>query len=361
MNILQDIIICELHVKGWSAEVHLKPEDLGIPADKVSKAYKLGRKALIPDEIMQKFQTNESGARAILERNSFKFKLGTARALPPGMVQDTFPLIEDFITERILLAQDLITNYETYKAQMLPVYIEAAEIAFENLTPTGTIEFSIEGREADKKAFVDKFLERIAKLYPRVEDLANRFEMTLDVWPISIDFEKSDMISVQRSIEVVNARVRDELTQQAETTAKRNIDVEQYKAKTAERMSNYADDIVKMLRDQTVACMNEIADNIKNGQVIKGHTYNRLNNFIEKFKKMNVVGDTTVEAMLDNFKKEFLEVYPAKMLREDPELKEELSRRLLLISKSASEISDVSEITGEYSRKVLWNKKAAAA
>jgi hypothetical protein len=92
--------------------------------------------------------------------------------------------------------------------------------------------------------------------------------------------------------------------------------------------------------------------------IIKGQTYNRIKDFIDKFQDMNFVGDTVVEEQLKALNKEFLEVFPTSQVREDPELQEELSQRLLVIAKTAAETTDVSEITGEYSRKVLWGKTA---
>jgi cell division FtsZ-interacting protein ZapD len=90
--------------------------------------------------------------------------------------------------------------------------------------------------------------------------------------------------------------------------------------------------------------------------VITGRTFNRIKDFINRFEEMNFVGDTVVEEQLKSFRKEFLDVFETSQVREDPELQEELTRRLRLISQAAMDTTDVSEITGAYSRRVLFNR-----
>jgi hypothetical protein len=364
MSLFDDGIVCELHCQYWSAEVQLKPRDLGLDPAKVSKAFSLGRKDLIPDEVMVKFRSNESAARALMDKNSFQFRLGrSARFLTYAKIDETIIPIEDLIEERKQLVRDLVANYETYKEQMRPIYIEAAEKAFDNLKAGGVLEFSIEGLEAEKQAFINTYLEQINRLYPTAESLLDKFKMWIEVWP-SIEIAKTSIQvagntsaeALRNQVDASTAQMRNDLAEQAEEKVKRTVDIERYKAETTDRIRRYTDDVVAALRQQTRDLCDEVAENIRSGQVVTGRTYNRIKNFMEHFKKMNFVGDKAVEEQLDNFKKEFLDVFPTEQVREDTELQTELSNRLVAISRRATELSDVSEITGQYVRKVAFKR-----
>ena len=150
--------------------------------------------------------------------------------------------------------------------------------------------------------------------------------------------------------------VLSDLTEKASTEAKRQLDIQDYKAQTHERIGGFVDDVVKVLREQTVDLCNSVAENIKNGQVVTGRTYNRIKDFIDRFQDMNFVGDTQVEEQLGALKKEFLDVFPTTQVRDDVELKDELRNRLVAISKTVTDLSDVSEITGQYVRRVAFKR-----
>jgi hypothetical protein len=356
MSIFHDGVLVDVHVRYWSGAKLLTAEDLGLTEEEVSEAFKLGKKDLIPNEVMKQFRTLESKARYAVDSNSFEFPIGHANFLPKKAAEKVFAELETCRAEYNRLTEDLIANYPKYKEQMRPVYQEAAEKAFLNQAPTGVQEFSLESRETEKEQFIQNYIARIESHYPAPESFRSRFELAWDVYTISLDAEKTTSSNLLNRIANDANRTLADLTTQATVAAQRKLEIEDYKAQTHERIGGFVDDVVKVLREQTVNLCNSVASNIQNGQIVTGRTYNRLSDFIEKFRDMNFVGDSVVEEQLNTLKKEFLDVFPTDQVREDIELKDELQKRLVAISKRVTDLSDVSEITGQYIRRVAFKR-----
>ena len=356
MSIFHDGVLCDVHVRYWSGAKLLTPEDLGLTEEEVSKAFKLGKKELIPDNVMKQFRTIEGRARAEVALNSFPFPIGHANFLPKRRAEKVFQKLEDCKTEYNRLTEDLIQNYPAYKEAMRPIYQEAAETAYLTQTPTGVTEFSIEGREADKETYVRNFLARIEAHYPPAESLRSRFDLNWDVYTISLNAEQTTASNLLRNVSREKESQLSDLRTQAIVEAKQKLDIEAYKSQTESRIGGFVGEVVNALRSQTIQLCESVTANIKDGMVVTGRTYNRIKDFIDRFQDMNFVGDSVVEEQLGKLKKEFLDVFQTDQVREDPELQEELTRRLRFIAQAAAETTDVSEITGEYSRRVLFNK-----
>ena len=360
MSIFHDGVLVDVHVRYWTGAVQLTAADFGLAPEQVSTAYKFGRKYLIPEEIIKRFRTIESKARYAVDLNSFSFPVGHANFVPKKRQKKVFKELEELKVAYQQLVDDLIENFTTYKDQMIPVYREAAEQAYKNSRPAGISEFSIETQDAELEEFTQNFMTRINSYYPEPQTLLSRFDLNWDVYTISLDATKTTASGALSRMQREDEAHLHDLTSQALSTAREEarhqLDVEAYREQTQARIGGFVEDVVKVLRSQTRKLCEEISENIRNGQVITGRTYNRIRDFIEKYKDMNFVGDGQVEEELEAFRREFLDVHTTEQVKDDGELKEELGRRLRLISAKATELSDVSEVTGEYSRRVMFRR-----
>ena len=337
MNIFKDGLLIDVNVSFWSGAKILKAEDLGLKEENVAKAYKLGRKMLIPPEVIQGFRQVEGRARHVVETNSFKFPIGNARFIPKKKFQKVSDELKQCQQEYIELTEKLIENYDKYRDEMLPIYKEAAEIAFVQQEPVGVQEFNLEDKEAQKEAFVRMFMDRIQSYYPSSDTLRAKFALQWDIYEIALPkLRKGDEASIIEDI------------------AKNDIFEQEYRAQTQQKIGAFVEDVVKTLRQETLEICGRIATNIKEGKVIKGRTLTSLREFIDKFQDLNFVGDTTVEAHLDNLRKEFLDVHTSEEISEAP-MQEELSRRIGEITTIASNMTDINAVTGEYNRIISWD------
>lgn len=337
MDIFNDGILVDINVCFWSGAKVLKAQDLGFKEDRIVDAFKLGRKMLIPETTIKKFRALESKARHLVEQNSFKFPLGTSRFVPKKKFPRVLKALKEYKKEYADLTEMLIVNYDKLRKEMLPVYRQAAAVAFETSIPIGTQEFSIESMDNDKRNFINRFLYRINKYYPEAESLRQRFSLSWDVYEIALPRLKAGQAE-----------------KIAKKQVKKNIAMEEYKKQTQKKIALFMDEVVNTLRQETVTLCDKVAKNIKEGKVVRGRTLKALKDFVENFSEFNFVGDAVVENQLRALKEEFLDKYSSPQVTNDGTLQDELHRRLNCLSQVASKMTDISSVTGEYQRKINW-------
>jgi hypothetical protein len=220
---------------------------------------------------------------------------------------------------------------------MLPVYREAAEIAYVAQAPAEVVEFNIEDREREKEAFIDQFIRRIQAYYPTVESLRERFSLDWTVYEVALP-----------KMRVAEA---DKISKDIAVTEFAN---EEYRLQAQAKIGKFIDEVVQTLRTETLELCNHIIANISEGKVIKGRTLTSLKDFIDKFQDLNFVGDVKIEKQLNDLRREYLSVHTPEQISEQPELQEELKRRLKSMAEVATDMTDVSSITGEYRRRIEW-------
>jgi hypothetical protein len=337
-NIFISGVLMQIHVSFWSGAKILKPEDLGLKPEQIATAYKLGRKILVPKEVIKNFRRIEGQARRLVEENSFSFPIGNASFVTRASFAKIEKKLEELKTEYYGLVADLIAKYDQYRAEILPVYQEAAENAWLTSQPP-MIEGSLEGFDAAKQEFISKFLERIASYYPAAESLQKKFDLYWDIYEIAAPQARETDADTVLESEEERARV-----------------IAQARAKMAEKINGFVTDVVKVLRTEATEMCGKIATAIKEGKVVRSTTVTSLKNFIERFKDMNFVGDQTIAAQLEAVQRELLEGHPKDVFVKDMDMREELGRRLNLIVEEAGKVSeqDINSVTGEYNRKVSW-------
>lgn len=322
MQIFRDGTLIDVHVSFWSGGKALTAEDLGLQESDVAEAFKLGKKMLISEEVIRKFRAVEAKARGTVDKNSFVFPIGHARFIPKRKVDKVITELQACKGEYANLVRDLVDNYDKYRTDMIPVYEEAAATAYIKSQPATKV-FSIETEDVERAEFIRKFFDRINTFYPTKESLSARFDLCWEVYEIATPtFDKAEMAQAE------------------------------YKKQMESKMGSFVSDVVTSLRAQTIEMCTKITEMIKTGKVIRSNTIDNLRGFIDEFKDLNFVGDTAVEEQLTALKAS-LNV-ESKTLNESADLKDELSRKLTGIVAAASEITDISSITGQYKRKISW-------
>jgi len=336
MDIFKDGVLVDVNVSFWSGSKILTPEDLGLKESQVAEAYKLGKKLLIPQEVIRSFRAVEGRARRVVEENSFPFPIGHARFIPKKKFIKVLEVLKECQVQYNSLVETLITNYNSYRDQMVPIYQQAAETAFTSQEPSEQT-FSIEDREAKKIEFMSLFLARIQSFYPDAESLRNKFSLSWDIYEIAMPKMK---------------KVEDIAIEKAET--QRAVAEEEYRVQAQQKIGGFIEEVVNTLRQETVTLCNHVATNIQEGKVVKGQTLNSLRDFVEKFSELNFVGDSRIETQLENLKRDFLDVHTSEQVSETADLQEELKKRLNGIALIASDMTDINSVTGEYRRRIDW-------
>jgi hypothetical protein len=331
-KVFKDGILVDVNVSFWSGAKALTPDDLGLDPSSLPDAYRLGKKFLIPAEVIHKFRAVEGRARRVVEENSFPFPIGNARFVPKRKFGKVVEALKEHQTDYKVLIEDLINNYEKYRCEMIPIYKAAAEQAFDVAQPTGVQTFGIDDREAEKTNYVNTFLTRIYAYYPQPESLRNKFALDWAVYEVAMPMLKEG----DTSLILANQELEQEMINTAKT-----------------KIHSFVDDVVKSLRAETVELCSKVVTSIKEGKVIKGQTIKSLRNFVERFQELNFVGDSTVEEELNKLKSEFLDSHTYEEIAEG-DLQFELQKRLQVITDMAANESDLSDISGGYKRQINW-------
>jgi hypothetical protein len=324
-NLFIDGILVDINISYWGAQKKLNENDIGL--DEVSEAFSLGKKYLIPKDIMHNFKLIESRARALIEDSSYSFPIGSARFIPKKKFEKVIVMLKTYQDSYNALVDDLVTNYDGYKAQMKPVYEAAAEEAYKTKAAKDGL------TAPNKENFIAEFMARIHACYPAVDGLRKKFGIELSVFEVTLpEFHAGS---------AENAIAQESIAQE-------------YRKEMQTKISSFVDEVVKTLRAEAVKVCQHISNNIAEGKIIKSTTINSLTSFIDKFKDMNFVGDQSIEAALEKVKKELIDLHSTSEFTDNVELKVELKRHLDKIVEEASSITDISSITGQYRRKVQW-------
>lgn len=337
-NIFIDGVLMQIHVSFWSGAKILKPEDLGLKPEQIAEAYKLGRKMLVPAEVIRNFRRIEGQARRLVEENSFSFPIGNAAFVTRASFAKIQKKLEALKIEYRILVDDLIENYDQYRAEILPIYQDAAENAWLTSQPP-IAEGSLEGFDTAKQEYISQFMGRLASYYPAVDSLKKKFSLYWDIYEIAAPQARA--VDAETVLESAEERARV---------------IAEAHAQMSEKVNGFVLDVVKVLRSEATEMCGKIATAIKEGKVVRSTTVASLKNFIERFKDMNFVGDQTLAEQLDAMQKELLDAHPEDVFVKDMDLREELGRRLNLVVEEAAKVSeqDVNTVTGEYNRKINW-------
>jgi hypothetical protein len=331
-SIFHDGILIDVNIRFWSGAKVLEAEDLGLKEVDVTEAFHLGKKMLVPQDIIHAFRAIEARARREVEINSFPFPIGMARFIPRKRFKGVLEALKEYQKAYNEKANDLILNYETYRQQMIPLYRKAAEMAWTNRTfEVNTLSPNV---EADKQAFIDAFLARVSTYYPPAESLRVRFGLNWELFEVSMP-----RLGEASSDGIIEQQLADE----------------EYRKQWQNKIGSFVGDVVTALRTETAEICSRIVNNIKSGKVIKSTTLDSLKTFIGRFQELNFVGDTTVEQQLNSLRTEFLDKYSSEDVRESTELQEVLTRKLGELSEVV-ETTDVNSVTGEYKRKIAWTE-----
>lgn len=333
-NIFNDGFLVDLDVSYWSAQRKLNEEDIGL--NEISEAYSLGKKLLIPYNVMHAFKVIESRARALIDKSSFRFPIGNARFIPKRKFVKVIEELKKLQADYKALVTDLMTNYQKYRDEMRPIYLKAAADAYDTkITKSGS--YQTELLQNEEATFVEQFMARIEACYPAVQSLELKFAIDLAVFEVALPkLREGTADNVADSLEI-QQKVADE-----------------YRLQMRTKITSFVDDVVGVLRQETINMCKHISTNIAEGKVIKSTTLQTITTFIDKFQDMNFVGDKSVENSLNSLRKELLDGHTSSDFSANEELKIDLQRRLNLIAEQASSLTDVSSITGQYKRKINW-------
>jgi hypothetical protein len=350
-NIFANGVLIDVNISAWTGEKQLTAEDLGIDSDKLPDSFKLGKKSLVPPRIIEKFRHIDYLARKALISKSFNFPFGSARFLPKKIFDEFNNEFETLKNNYYALVNDLTSNYDAYKREMRTEFISAAKEAYERLTKLNGLEDQVlciprtvkgpDGKdttvsvEITTDQYINEFLDRIEKDYPKVEHLAKRFSM--------------DFVAFQMELPDLTEATIDDV---AEENTKINLLQDAFQKKMRKEMEAYAENLVKENRDRANTVIQTLTNNLKKKSRFTETTYNMILNMINSFKMMNIVQDNNLEASLETFKVKYLDGNTSKQIRESDKIQANMLQDLIALNTIIQDAAEIQALAESYKAKI---------
>jgi len=319
--------LVDIDISTGTFERRLQPEDLGLDPKKLSKAFKLGSKSLMPAEIVSEFKHHDYKARSLLAQMSFSFPFGGARFIPKKTLVEFAEKMEKVIESFNISVAKLVDNYEKYKLQMRQYYVEAANNAYDTLT-------QMHGLKADKTEFINGFLERVDKFYPKLSEVSKKFNMDYQVFQVALP-------------DLSQASYEDMATE----SAKVKMLEDAYKSKISRKINEFVNSLVGELRAKAENVLKKVEAGFVNNKRYTEATHRMLKEMIESYGSLNIVGDKEFQQDLENFKTKFLG-NQAQTIRENQDLRKQILEALKGLTKRVLDQSEIHKLAEAYRSKL---------
>ncbi len=295
--------LVKLHIGMWSMQYSLDEDDLGVKD--IPDIVKLGQKFLIKPEQYLKFKKVESAARNFLRKKSFNYMSDSF--VPINAFIPVMDELAKYKQEFSALVKEFIDNYETHKQEMFDAYPE--------------------------------WRSKLERFYPKADSLEEKFYFSVMAYEISMPKEIQE-VDVHTEL-LREKKVEDYMRDM-------NTRMEQEKAKLLKEAEKFAFEAATSLRDKINEAALHVANKIAKKQVVSKTNVATLKNVIQDFKLLNFLDDKAMSEQLNKLETVLNE---NTEFRSDDAIKD-LDSALGSIKTLIDTASDVSNITGEYYRKI---------
>lgn len=327
-KVFTDGNLVDVSVRMWTGERTLQPEDLGLNSNQISGAFKLGKKSLIPREITTELKRFDQQARACLVKHSFPFAFGGSRFVP----KKTFiKFAEEFDTIKQKFEAGvyaLLENYDNYRIEMRPHYLEAAKAAHLRMTSIGKV-------ESNEDEFINTFLERVESFYPKKETLVNKFGMDYTVFQVALpDLTQASYDDLMEEDEKIKML---QMAKQAEMQ---------------ERIHTFVEDTVSGMREKASKVLLHLEDSIKSKKKITKASINAVRNMIDDYTDLDIIGDEDFIQQMVRFRQLHVDNLTDSILKQKPAVATLICEELRRLVTLAEDRAAINALSNAYKNKI---------
>lgn len=298
---------------AWVGGVSLKPEDLGLT--EIPENFNLGSMKLIPKGALSKFTFLASEATRSLEYISFKLPFPGSRFVPNSNLPDFKKSMENTRIKFCMAINEFKKNYLRNKLMMRQYFVDASFKAYD-----------LTKKEINKTTFVNDFLERVEKHYPKLNDVESKFKISYDVYGI------------------VSPILDDKVLQGV------------YEKELSSKIEKSIEDMIYEIRSRVSGPIQRIVRLLDEGKNLKTASTDLIKKSIKSFEVLNtLVDDIPTQQSLNRLKTEVLSKSVKKIL-EDTELRENFRIRLEDILKIVSHPKSHEIAIQELKKRILGKK-----
>ena len=304
--------LVQVHVSKWAMTVSATEHDLGLDKLKdnqhVPEFITLGKKALFTDDVRLVFSRLESQARAYLLNNSHSFPIADAHFVPQKALIKVLAGLEEMRVAYMEEVELFLTEYEQYKEKMFKVYPEYKD----NLLP----------------------------YYPPIQDVRPKFGFTVSVYEVAFP-KRMEKVTA-------NDLIAQNLAMEAAQVKYEGLMKEQYQLQL-DQMQKFIKDSALAMREEIIKTFETIANKIQSKEVVTETNLKTLRNVIEGFDALDFLDDDKVK---QNLKAVKALVSKGANFKDDAAALARLSVAVNTTLETARAITDIDELTGEYTRRL---------
>jgi hypothetical protein len=320
-DILGSGLIVQLKIKLWTGSAELETNDIGMKPEELAEHFQLGRKLLVPKDALDPVRQVARRAKYTLEQLSHPLPDG-GRFLLAQTTPEALAALHDHRQEFFEAVERFITAYPAARAAMESQWRAAAQTAWAKA-----------GRPDTEDVFRQQFLARVAQLYPTEEQLRRKFDF----------FWLSYQLSLTGLREVSAARVA------ADEEKRRQAD-EAYRYEVQQRLAETLERSIGELHAQIAHTFERVLEHVKSGRPLRDGSLGRLRQSIERFRKLNVFGDSTLEQTIARFEQTCLEELDSATVSSSPDLRQVFQQGLESVLAAATAAGEVNVLTGRLRR-----------
>lgn len=320
INLFDVGTLVNLRIKTWSARKMITRADLvkvGYDPDQLPvDICNLGRKTLVPKTEIQHLTQIEQRARKALERFSVPFGIASAHFIPIKLLPTVEVQLKELRDEFFSRTDSFITRFSELKEAIKKSHPEFWEKCLKGHYPSNPKAlrsyfqfdwyiFKIAGMDSIKETNVDEIIAKQIVQDERTGELRN--QMQAEVGEFVEDYVKSMRNETVRFCELMTARINGK---------------------------PYGDEIdSKRLTPKSLSC---------------------FRGYLDRFRQMDIFGDSEIEKMLSDFRNTFLDSGVATKDFESATIKNSVTKALEAIrNKAAMEGDSGSRFIGELKRRVI--------
>src|SRR5437773_2179887 len=320
-DILGSGLIVQLKIKLWTGTAELETNDLGMKPEELAEHFQLGRKLLVTKDALDPARQVARRAKYALEQLSHPLPDG-GRFLLAQTTPEVLAALQTHRREFFEAVEWFIAAYPAARAAMDPQWRGAAQTAWVKA-----------GRPDTEAAFREQFLARVAQLYPSEAELRRKFDF----------FWLSYQLSLSGLREVSAARMA------AEEEERRQAD-EAYRHEVQQRLAETLDRSIGEVHAQIAHTFERVLEHVKSGRPLRDGNLGRLRESIERFRKLNVFGDSTLEQTIARFEQTCLQELDTATVSTSPDLLEIFQQGLESVLAAATAGGEVNALTGRLRR-----------
>jgi hypothetical protein len=273
-------VLVRVHIGRWRASHKLSPQDLGLDpkeAKPLLEQVELGRKLLLPRQILDELRRIEDRGRRNLQNHSLDTLLG------PFMPASEFPRFrtehEKLKEEYMAIRDQIVGRLPELREQVARAFRNAAEAIYPRVASKTNITL---------EEFREEYTQRALRLFPDEQTIRNSFyfEYELAYVPLS-----SELVAEEaRRAEIVrNQQLREELRRHVYERKKEEVD-------------RFLTDVVQRLRSIVYHTVSSALNQVRRGKVPRS-TVEKLRNLVERVSALNVYGDAEIERAIRELEK----------------------------------------------------------